>query len=390
MPILEIITIGTELLLGEIQDTNSTHIARTLRDYGIDIYRINTIGDNPGRIAAALREAMSRADIVITTGGLGPTVDDPTRGAVAEATERPLMFQTALWEDIKERFKAYGHEPTDNNKRQAFIPKGALPVHNPVGTAPCFIVEGADSCVISLPGVPHEMEQILNDAILPFLIKKYDLQTQTIKAVVLHTASMGESTIDDIIGDLETYSNPTVGLLAHPGQIDIRVTCKAASEAEALQKMEPVLETLKSRLGENIYGRDEETLETITQKMLEEADLSLCLVHHGLSGRLAARLQELHSLRIKPIALPEAPNAMGPLQERLARACRQTNSEIGLGIILQISENKIEILIAYRDPENTQTKVRSYGGPVGYASRWSTNTGLDFLRRNLTAFLKAK
>ncbi len=143
MPTLEIITIGTELLLGEIQDTNSTYIARTLRDHGIDIYRITTIGDNAGRISSAITEALTRAEIVITTGGLGPTVDDPTREAVAMATDRELEYREDLWEVIQERFKLYGRKPTENNRRQAYIPKGALPIENPVGTAPCYVVEWA-------------------------------------------------------------------------------------------------------------------------------------------------------------------------------------------------------------------------------------------------------
>ena len=125
MPVLEIITIGTELLLGEITDTNSTYIARTMRDHGIDIYRVTTIGDNPIRIASAIQEAFNRADIIITTGGLGPTIDDPTREAVAEATNRELVYLDELWEQILNRFKGHGRLPTENNRRQAYIPKGA-------------------------------------------------------------------------------------------------------------------------------------------------------------------------------------------------------------------------------------------------------------------------
>ena len=180
MPTLEIITIGTELLLGEITDTNSTYLARTLRDHGIDIYRITTVGDNPGRISASIKESLKRADIIITTGGLGPTIDDPTRQAVADATDRELVFMPDLWAQILKRFRAYGHEPTENNRRQAYIPKGSIPIANPVGTAPCFIVETGDSCVVSLPGVPSEMKHILSNAIIPYLKEKYTLKSKII------------------------------------------------------------------------------------------------------------------------------------------------------------------------------------------------------------------
>ena len=156
MPTLEIITIGTELLLGEITDTNSTYIARTMRDHGIDIYRITTIGDNPNRIANTIKEGLQRADIIITTGGLGPTIDDPTRQAVADAVGRQLVFLDQLWEQIVERYKNFGRKPTENNRRQAYIPENAIPIHNPVGTAPCFIVEQDSKFIISLPGVPQE------------------------------------------------------------------------------------------------------------------------------------------------------------------------------------------------------------------------------------------
>ena len=141
MTTAEIITIGTELLLGETTDTNTRFIARLLRSLGVDLYRTQTIGDNVGRIAETVRLALTRADIVITTGGLGPTVDDPTRQAIAEACDAPLEFHPELWEQITARIARYGRIPTENQKRQAYIPKGAIVIENPVGTAPAFIVE---------------------------------------------------------------------------------------------------------------------------------------------------------------------------------------------------------------------------------------------------------
>src|SRR3990172_3341014 len=158
MPSAEIISIGTELLLGEIIDTNARFLARSLRDIGVDLYRKTTIGDNIQRIATAIQESLERAEIIITTGGLGPTVDDPTRDAVALAVGRPTEYHPELWEQIQARFLRYNRQPTANNKRQAYIPQGAIPVENPVGTAPSFIVEIDAKSIISLPGVPREME----------------------------------------------------------------------------------------------------------------------------------------------------------------------------------------------------------------------------------------
>jgi len=160
MPTAEIITIGTEILLGEIVDTNTRHIALTLRNLGVDLFRTITIGDNAERIASTIREAMQRTEIIITTGGLGPTVDDPTREAVARAAGIETEFREDLWDQVVESISRYGRKPAENQKRQAVVPKGAIGVKNPVGTAPAFIVETERNAVISLPGVPNEMEHI--------------------------------------------------------------------------------------------------------------------------------------------------------------------------------------------------------------------------------------
>ncbi len=157
MPKAEIITIGTEILLGEIVDTNSRFIARALRDEGVDLYWTSTVGDNPERIAEAVRSGMERSEIIISTGGLGPTVDDPTRDAVALALGVETEFREELWQQVIDRFARFGREPTQNNRRQAYVPQGAIAIENPVGTAPAFIVETKKNAIIALPGVPREM-----------------------------------------------------------------------------------------------------------------------------------------------------------------------------------------------------------------------------------------
>src|SRR5512140_1708828 len=207
MPSAEIITIGTEILLGEIVDTNTRYIARTLRSLGVDLYRTITIGDNEERIASAIRESMQRADIVITTGGLGPTIDDPTREAVAKAVGVETEFREDLWQQVVATIARYGRAPSENQKRQAYVPKGALGIANPVGTAPCFIVETKRNAVISMPGVPNEMEHILHESMIPYLQKRFQLN-EIIKIRILHCAGLGEGMIDEKIADLETLSNP--------------------------------------------------------------------------------------------------------------------------------------------------------------------------------------
>jgi len=385
MPILEIITIGTELLLGEINDTNSTYIARTLRDHGIDIYRITTIGDNPMRITTTIQEALGRSDIIITTGGLGPTVDDPTRQAVADATDRKLVFLESLWDQILERFKIYGKEPTENNRRQAMIPQGALPVQNPVGTAPCFIVDLESSCIISLPGVPQEMETILHQSIIPFLKKKFDLKTQIIKATVLHSAGLGESMIDQLISDLEESNNPTVGLLAHPGQVDIRVTAKAGSESEANEMIKPVIEELYDRLGDHIYGKDGEKLESIISAILDENRLELGILEHGLDNVIRKRFKKARVKMVNIVNLDKPVTDLDTLIKTINKLFREKQPDIGFGIAL-IENDHFSIHLVYQDKNHQKAKTLSYGGPPGNVSLWAQNIGMAFLRKNLIQF----
>ena len=237
---------------------------------------------------------------------------------------------------------------------------------------------------------PREMERILHDSIIPYLSQKFELRSQTIKAVVLHTAAIGESTIDDMIGDLETFTNPTVGLLAHPGQIDIRVTCKADSEEQALQLMEPVIETLKSRLGEDIYGQDEQTLETVISRQMEPTSLSLGVVSFGLEDHLEKRLSVINKHLAAQRRLSDAPESMEDFTRIVATFYDDEDCDIVLGVALVVHEVKIELMIVYHGPDQVLTKYRTYGGPPGYAPLWSVNTGLDFLRRQLNTFLSEK
>ncbi|MBN1138014.1 MAG: competence/damage-inducible protein A, partial [Anaerolineae bacterium] len=207
----EIVSTGTELLLGQIDDTNATYLARQLRDLGIDLFFRTTVGDNELRIAQALDLALSRADVAITTGGLGPTVDDVTREAVARVTGRPLAMHPELLAQIEAFFARFGSHMTDNNRRQACLPEGCIPIENPVGTAPAFIVEDEKGTIITLPGVPHEMRTLMENAVAPYLQKRLG-RTEAIVTRVLRTVAIGESRIDQAIADLETSSNPTVGL----------------------------------------------------------------------------------------------------------------------------------------------------------------------------------
>jgi competence/damage-inducible protein CinA-like protein len=387
MPSAEIITIGTEILLGEIVDTNAQYIARKLRDLGIDLYRKSTVGDNTNRISQAIQQAMERSEIVLTTGGLGPTVDDPTREAVAQAAGKTLEFRPELWDQIQSRFERFGRKPTDNNKRQAYIPEGAQAIENPVGTAPAFIVEGGDKIIISLPGVPREMEYLMEQSVLPYLKARYAL-TGLIKTRILHTVGVGESQIDDLIGDLETLNNPTVGLAAHSGQVDIRITVKADSEGKADEKILEIERELRHRLGDWIYGADQETLEEAALQALKQKDWSLAVVEHGLGGRLVNRLSSWKpAMDIDFEKIFKGGEVLIELSgpEELLRIIdtyrkdRQTDACLGTAIFYGEVKQVIHLVLV--TPDNTQHTVLTYGGPPEYAPRYAVHLSLDVLRK---------
>jgi nicotinamide-nucleotide amidase len=390
MPSAEIITIGTEILLGEIVDTNTRYIARLLRGLGVDLYRTTTIGDNTERIAEAIRHAMERADIVITTGGLGPTVDDPTREAVARAFGVEVEFRQELWEQVLEIVARYGRTPGENQRRQAYVPKGAIAIKNEVGTAPAFIMEqysatallpfregGAEvRTVISLPGVPKEMEHLLHAAVIPYLQARYNLN-QIIKVRLLHTAGAGEANIDELVGDFELLANPTVGLAAHSGIVDVRIGAKAGTEAEANLMIADVETQMRERLGNLIFGVDEDTLEGAALQAAFDRDWSLVAVESGLDGALRRRLvqsQAPNLLTVETIKLDA-----GQLSDALKEMQEKYQADAALGVAVFPEERAVEIVLM--TPIGAQERRLAFGGHPGLLSRWAVNTTLNWLRQ---------
>ncbi len=381
----EIITIGTEILLGEIVDTNTRYLARNLRSLGVDLYRTITIGDNVERIASAIHNSMERANIVITTGGLGPTVDDPTREAVAKAVGVELEFREDLWGQVVATIARYGRKPSENQKRQAYVPRGALGIPNPVGTAPCFIVERPSPLppspklgegmevrvVISLPGVPNEMEHILHESVIPYLQKRFNLN-EVIKVRVLHCAGLGEGMIDEKIADLETLSNPTVGLAAHTGVVDVRIAAKAKSEAEANAMIAEIESQVRERLGTAVFGADEDRLEQVVLDQIARRGWTVVGVEAGLNGLLARKIPHTASL-------PSLPPAA--LMDALRAARNDSHADLALGVSVYMDERAAQM--AMITPRGEKTHHITYGGPPNSLPRWSMNLALNWLRTTL-------
>jgi len=382
MPSAEIITIGTEILLGEIVDTNSAYLARRLRDLNVDVFRTSTIGDNTQRIAAIIRETLARTQVIITTGGLGPTVDDPTREAVAQALGVAIEFRPELWEQIVERMSRFGRIPTENQKRQAFIPAGSIPVKNDVGTAPAFIAELDDKCIISLPGVPREMEYLAENTIFPYLKVRYNL-SGLIKARVLHTAGMGEGAIDEQIGELELLTNPTVGLAAHYGKVDIRITAKADSSEKADELIAAVEKTIREKLGRVIYGADEETLEEVVMTKLSRRAWKLVVLEVNTGGALTRQLSAGGSSHfISGKILPGLAHGQN-LAVLLADEMRTHRAEVGLAVTARPASGKSEVDLLLVSPSEEKAETRGYGGHPKNVSDWSVNSALELLRTGL-------
>lgn len=403
----EIVSVGTELLLGHIVDTNAAYLAQQLAAIGVDLYYKTTVGDNIERIAGVITQGLARSDVVITSGGLGPTVDDVTRDAIALATGRGLVFYPQAWEQIQAMFARWGRAPDENNRRQAMLPAGSTLVPNPVGTAPSFIVETAGGAVFSLPGVPREMKHLTEAALVPYLRRNLGDQPPVIKSRVLRTCSIGESAIDTLIADLETGNNPTVGLAAHPAQTDIRITAKAASEAEADAMIAPVEQEIRQRLGNVIYGVEQQTLEEVVARMLVEHQLTVALLETNTAGAIARRLQDTPyggvvaaavcfdqgAALVETLALPQALRGGAWPDDDLALAAadalrQQTGANFALVILGSLEAHETlyagergrsVCVLAHADGR----LIRRYdlGGTGEVTQRWLGNRVLDWLRR---------
>ena len=400
----ELVMIGTELLLGEIVDTNANRLAIALRDIGLDLYYKTTVGDNEIRITEILDYALERSDVVITSGGIGPTVDDLTRQAVANATGRKLVYSDELEVQIAERFRRFGREMAENNKRQAYIPEGATPLTNPVGTAPCFLSEDqrGRGFVISLPGVPRELEYMLKHTVIPLLVARMG-GTKVMKVRVLRTCAVGESNVDRAIGDLMTSVNPTVGLAAHVGQTDVRIAAKADTDAEADALIAEMEGKLRERLGVAIYGVGRETLADVVGRLLTERKLKLGVVDtltdgHLVSDLVEAGYGELIANTKAAANLAEVLEAVGLDPHSQEADIRRQATELtarvtpvdGLGLALlgPFEENSTYILLQGPGKAHFFERSRNYQD-TDYIRRWLAIQGLDCIRRTVLGVLES-
>ncbi len=286
----ELVMIGSELLLGETVDTNATYLAGELAALGIDVHYKTTVGDNWFRLMHALSQALIRADVVITGGGLGPTMDDLTRETAASVFGRELVLDEQALSGLERFFEQRGRVMTANNRKQAYLPQGARAIANEWGTAPGFILEGNGRCLISLPGVPKEMRGMFPATVAPYLTERRG-EGSVIVSRTLHFSGIGESAMEDAVKDiLVNQTNPTVAPYASLGTVKLRITAKAASRAECTELIEPMEQQLMQRLQPYFYGRDGILLEEAVGQELRKRGCSLALAESCTGGLLGHRI----------------------------------------------------------------------------------------------------
>lgn len=284
----EIIAVGTEILLGDIVNTNAQFLSKKLAQMGISVYHQSVVGDNSNRLKEELNESFKRSDIVITTGGLGPTKDDLTKEIGAEYFNKEMILNEESLETIKNYFKKQGRKLSKNNEKQAYFPKDSIILPNNFGTAPGCIIEENNKYLIMLPGPPREIIPMFEQHVVPYL-KKFNEGVLISK--VLKICGKGESQVVTEINHLiENQTNPTVAPYAKENEVTLRLTAKASNEEDALSLIAPLEKEIKDILGDNIYGTDSDTLEGVIGNFLIENNLSIATAESCTGGLLCGRL----------------------------------------------------------------------------------------------------
>lgn len=287
----EILCVGTELLLGDIVNTNAAYIARELARIGIDLYHQTVVGDNPERLKRALNNAFERADLVVTTGGLGPTFDDVTKETVAAYFGKKMVRNQEAMDRIASYYEKRGIELTDNTKKQADLPEGCIVFQNNHGTAPGLAMEGKGKVVIMLPGPPSEMIPMFNNSAVPYLMQ---YSGKTIVSSTIHFFGIGESLLESRMHEyMLAHSNPSVAPYAKDGEVQVRVTASAHTREEAEAMIQPVVEEICRDYGKYLYGVDIGTMQNALVQELRKKGLTIAVAEGCSGGNVVKRITEV-------------------------------------------------------------------------------------------------
>ncbi len=407
----EIIAVGTELLLGQIVGTNEVYLARHLAALGIDVFFMQTVGDNPTRVQDSIRLALSRADLILITGGLGPTEDDLTVAAVADALGEDLVRNDEVAEHLRRFFEHRGRIPPASVYKQAFLPRSARPIPNHRGTAPGVHLERDGRMIFLMPGVPYEMEGMMEGYVIPYL-QQQDPRGTVIRSRVLRVTGEGESAVEQRIVDLMHGNAPTIAPYAKLGEVHLRLTAKGAPD-EVGRVLDAGEVRVRERLGELVYGIDEQTLEEVVASLLTTQGITVAVAESCTGGLIAQRLTNVpgssayflggvvaysneskaHLVGVDP-ALLEAHGAVsGPVAEAMAAGIRTTlHSAIGLSVtgVAGPSGGTPEkpvglVYLALADGRGTRSVKLTLGSEGGRAGirHLAAQAALNLLRRHL-------
>lgn len=367
MPIAEIISVGTELLFGEIVDTNASFLAQELVERGVTLHRKTVLGDNLERLQAGILTALDRADIVLLGGGLGPTPDDLTREAIAAALGETPAEDPALLAWLEGLYTARGREMPQINRKQAWLIPSAEALPNPVGTAPGWLVKKGDKLIVALPGPPREMKRMWREQVLPRL----PLPNLALRHTTVHTQGIGESNLAELLGDALQGANPSIGTYARKTGVDVRVAASAPTENEASTLLEPVLQDVREKLRRWTWGEDSQTLAGALQEALAGRTLGvieagsaghLCTLLAGQTGFHDAAVTENHArlitLGLTPVTLRDAGLVSEKAAQELAAGAREhLDADVGLAVVVSAAGENAGQAYAALDAGDLQKTV---------------------------------
>lgn len=408
----EIVSVGTELLLGQIVDTNAAYLARVLSELGISMYRRTTVGDNRERLLAALQEALTSADVVFTIGGLGPTMDDITRDVLAEAMGDTLVQDEQIAQQLRRFFAQRGMPILESNLRQALVPRSGRAIPNPHGTAPGLLFEGKDGKIaIALPGPPNEFIPMVNEQVMPHLRARTGGKG-VIRSRILRVIGIGESFVEDKLKDLMQSSYPTVAPYAKVGEVHLRITAFAETAEAADQVIAERATQIRERLGHVVYGEGEDTLELAVVRLLQQRGETAATGESCTGGLLAGRITDVpgsskvflggvvaYSNAAKTVFLgvpAELIERVGAVSEEVAQALAEGardrfGATYGIGITGIAGpeggtpEKPVGLVYIALSQENYKTTVErcEFIGSRGIIRQRATQTALNSLRLRL-------
>lgn len=409
--VAEILSVGTELLLGQIVDSNAAFLGRTLAALGIDLFYKSTVGDNEGRVIDTLQRARERADLIITSGGLGPTEDDLTKECIAKVFGEELVMHEPSLEQLHRFFARRGMPMPERNAKQALIYRNGRTLENPNGTAPGAVLEKDGKIVISLPGPPNEMIPMVENHVIPLLTERLHGQRHYLVTRVIRFIGIGESAVEERVEDLIHSTNPSLAPLAHTGEVHLRIGAKADTPEAAEALIQPLEAELRRRLGPYIYGVDQTTLEAAVIQLLKERGKTVACAESCTGGGLGARLTaipgssdaflggvisysndaKVRLLGVDPDLLAEHGAVSGPVAEAMARGARE---RLGADLAVSITgvagpgggtaEKPVGLVyVGVATADHSFAQANQFIGIREDIRRRSTQTALQLIREEL-------